>query len=1295
LKGSRPKQCIAIDLRVVLIFYHQSFVCAAPTMTSKPNAVLVDGKLISGQDLRDYATRLGLCQMCAQHKTHKKAGSILNRSWEPITAIDEQGMYTIYKGYCLQPTCYTFGKAQELLGERTTRPRIRRRKGHNSRRIVVTKSTSSLMASTVTAATTTDVSSSFFKTRPASYSTPADFQLTGSIRTIAHEGLPKERSSPTWDASVSPKTPIRSPKTILKPPPSSPTTFVLQQLEDTKERADCTTILNIMYGCCHDPEVAHKALTYLRQTIVQSHKETKIDSVFSNSSWARIVGSTMKFHESRVNVVSEGVLLWITLCALSPVYKQDIQREGCIGVLISILQLHAANLELQERCCAALMECSTFSFDDLLSTESQVLEELVKALVLKLTSPSDYCRECAVVSLFRLSRSHGHTLPTEGDDVWEQIHKTLVSQDGVGHLWELLQRDMTLEQAKEGAAHLLWRLVASANEKSPGMSSGRVNPTEANVGSVVKLLQGSGSTFLMESACGLLASMSSDDIVSNCADVTHAIFQAVFEALNKFPMSQGIHTHGFNILRDMLSLDSPEVLEERDQGYLAAIVLRAMHRFPECAEVQDAGCQVVAYACDRYEGARQVAASSGTTVILRAFQRSVTRDRLTSDSGDRCTYLAAISSLGRLSSATGAAMLVLSKSRIVLDLELAMENEEDPHVLESLLRIVLNLLPSMICEQEGAGDERAGDSVTSNLIYHVLNAMESADSADFKRVSCTLLALLYSKIPLTSFNQHSSVVSVGLYKMAVQRYHRREWEAIEKIMRTHLDNNAVQEAGCVSLSNFWSAVASNRGVESREFGSSEIVTQLASSGLDLILDVMRHHKSDMGLQIKAVRLFWALTIVCETKQRKKREAQLVEQILDSLDSVGDNMELLSETGDILKCLALQKNSLPLLGSSSVISILIRMLHVGNDYVVTRSSQVLDMLLNNRFDASRILAENENGIAKIKLCMAKYPSLEELQQRLCSVVESLVVLVDNRFISELTDSVCLKALTDALTLYPNNERLVESACRAIVGLLADIESSVLWTARITLSEAVMGSLDGTLQCPDAQKAAVDILYTLCVKEDGFKLLVAGSIPSLLRSLNAYPSKADLHKNGCAIIRLVAGSGENMDIVGRKDTVGCIVNSMLIHPESTSLVMECLATVHYLAAEDSTRKTLRHCEVEDACICLLRINLRNDKIVGAVLAALNNIAVDAKSRSVSPMKSGVLDVLLMAMARYPESNSVQTQGCLLLKNYTYEHASFQAMKNQADDLVSLLVVSAEINPKECGDRAHYIIQKLLEK
>jgi hypothetical protein len=1090
-----------------------------------------------------------------------------------------------------------------------------------------------------------------------------------------------------------------------------------------------------MHGCCHDSQVAAKALNYLRQTIVQSHlqllscweqeqkqQKQQMDTstsitVFSSNnhnSWMRIVASTMKIHVNNtgagthVNVVSQGVLLWMTLGALSPVYARDIQRGGGMELLVSIVQLHHAantNLELQERCCAALMECSTFFTDIFISMSSSnrhLLEDLVKALVLKLLEgPSVRCREYAVVSLFRMARYQGQAVSTTGGGhavviVWERISDTMVSQGGIRYLWELLQAETVPELVKEAAVYLLWRLSApaNANEKPKSMSGGRVvTPTEANIKSVVELLQGSGSTFLIESACGLLASMNFHDVVSDSVEMTRTIVRVVLATLNKFPKSEGIQTHGFIVFRNMLSNDSlPEFLEEQGQGALVSIVLNAMHRFSECMELQDAGCQVVAYACDRYDGARQVAAS-GTSLILHAFQRYVSLDGSTSDSCGRCTYLASI--LSRLSSMTSAAM-VLSKSRIVLDLELAMEKEEDAGVLASLHQILLNLLPLMVGEHEWTDAEWTRDTVASDLIYHVLNAVDRADSVDLKRDSCTLLALLYSKTPFECFNQQTSTFRVGSYNMSFQRYPRGELETIEMVMRTHLDDSAVQESGCVSLINFWSAVGRNRIGEWRELGDKgDELVRLSSSGLDLVLDVMRQHKSDLGVQIKAMRLFGVLTFVCETKQLKEREAQLIEHIIDSVDSFGANLELLSAVGDILKGLTFQKQSLHLIGSSSVIGILIQMLQTDNEHVVTQSSHVLDLLLKNHFDASRILAEAKNGIAKIILCMAKHPSSEELQQRLCSVVESLVVLLDNRFIAELTDSGCLRALTDALNLHPHNGILVESACRALNGILADVESSVLWATRRTLSEAVMSSLEGTLKCPNAQVAVADVLYALCVKEDYFKILVAGSVPDILRSLNDYPTKADLQKCGCAIIRKIASSGENMDIVGQSDTVRCIVNSMLLHPESTGLVMECLATLHYLAGEASTRKILRRFEVEDACICLLRINLTNDTIVGAVLAALNNIAVDAKRGSVSRMKHGVLDVLLMAIARYPESNSVQKQGCLLLKNYTYERGNFQAMKSRTDDLISLLVVSAETHSEACGDRAQYIMHKLLNK
>jgi hypothetical protein len=87
------------------------------------STVLVEGKLLSGSALLDYAKQKGLCIKCVQHATHKRIKKRLGilRSvpdWEPITVKDkEAGNYTVYKGYCLQPTCWTLAEAQSMLGE--------------------------------------------------------------------------------------------------------------------------------------------------------------------------------------------------------------------------------------------------------------------------------------------------------------------------------------------------------------------------------------------------------------------------------------------------------------------------------------------------------------------------------------------------------------------------------------------------------------------------------------------------------------------------------------------------------------------------------------------------------------------------------------------------------------------------------------------------------------------------------------------------------------------------------------------------------------------------------------------------------------------------------------------------------------------------------------------------------------------------------------------------------------------------------------------------------------------------
>lgn len=90
-------------------------------------SVLVEGKLLQGEALLEYAQQKGLCTKCVQHVTHtrarKRLGMLRNAAeWIPLTLKDElEGNYTVYKGYCLQPTCWTLQQVQEILGEHSTR----------------------------------------------------------------------------------------------------------------------------------------------------------------------------------------------------------------------------------------------------------------------------------------------------------------------------------------------------------------------------------------------------------------------------------------------------------------------------------------------------------------------------------------------------------------------------------------------------------------------------------------------------------------------------------------------------------------------------------------------------------------------------------------------------------------------------------------------------------------------------------------------------------------------------------------------------------------------------------------------------------------------------------------------------------------------------------------------------------------------------------------------------------------------------------------------------------------------
>jgi hypothetical protein len=76
---------------------------------------------VSCRQREAVAAEYGLCTICFANKTHRR----LDQMFMPITMVNKETKeYTVYKGYCLQPTCQSLADAPEKLGESSLIPML-------------------------------------------------------------------------------------------------------------------------------------------------------------------------------------------------------------------------------------------------------------------------------------------------------------------------------------------------------------------------------------------------------------------------------------------------------------------------------------------------------------------------------------------------------------------------------------------------------------------------------------------------------------------------------------------------------------------------------------------------------------------------------------------------------------------------------------------------------------------------------------------------------------------------------------------------------------------------------------------------------------------------------------------------------------------------------------------------------------------------------------------------------------------------------------------------------------------
>ena len=169
-------------------------------------------------------------------------------------------------------------------------------------------------------------------------------------------------------------------------------------------------------------------------------------------------------------------------------------------------------------------------------------------------------------------------------------------------------------------------------------------------------------------------------------------------------------------------------------------------------------------------------------------------------------------------------------------------------------------------------------------------------------------------------------------------------------------------------------------------------------------------------------------------------------------------------------------------------------------------------------------------------------------------------------------------------------------------------------------------------------------------------------------------------------------EDWSVIVETDAFGSVVNTLLVHPTSTELVLEGMATIKDLARKESFRAFFNPEDAEIAIASILPLHSDKPDVVALCFGSLNNIAINTSTSTVAPMQLDVLHFIISALNTFRHDRLVTRNACLLLKSYTYNPENLNVMRSFSESVITTLKLLTSSQHTETRDRARYIIKKV---
>ena len=544
------------------------------TMNSRrPAQKMVNGRILRGEALREWAERHGRCNICFETKTHRLSINILSRKQEPLTLKDDEGNFTVYKGCCLHPTCWgSIDKARMRLGE------ITQYQDDSS-------SHSSISSITTPPHRSSDGSSTNYNT--ARYSTKSS-----KLQLLTNDQKPLEED------------------------------LVLTELESMAKDKDYIQFFNKLETHGKSAFLVIEGFRLLRESVTKAKEERPASIILSGEAWVKIVKDKMQKFKDTKRVVLEGLSTISTLCTLPGNCKRAMVRKGIVDTIISAIDASNGDEEIEKLCCEVL-ELFSQNPKDKLDANFKSIHALIRNLSAIVAIPNHSGTGLALCTFYNLG-TRRKISDTTGKKLIYDIQRSLEGETLVRAITEITQKNNLSEKVALASLSLLWRLSAISSVGGENESSYTIPVTDQLIDALSLVMQKFDSADLVEASCGTLANLAlNPDFPATRAEQANVDICLVLSAKANI-INENLATSALQAIYNLLTVSVNTSRQNNDSlDYkIMQTVMNLMLRFPESEDVLDLACYTISHAGRHNATIAELAVTNGGFELIHKALRN-------------------------------------------------------------------------------------------------------------------------------------------------------------------------------------------------------------------------------------------------------------------------------------------------------------------------------------------------------------------------------------------------------------------------------------------------------------------------------------------------------------------------------------------------------------------------------------------------------------------------------------------------------------------------------------------------